>query len=335
MLDAIAQCTHLKELNISDCNVCEQGVASCAQMLESTALEELSLAWNTIKESGAKRLGHSLSVNESLKRLDLSSCGLGDAGGTYVAKGLLDNAVLEVVLLSSNSLALQTCDVLADLFTKITGASVLKQLWLQENNFGFEGGMKLFGPLVHDNKTSANRLPEMHTEGCNFNATTGAVVAGAGPFNPNDCNGHYKLDLANEKDASLAVALVKLRNEEGPASWHHCQVGIALHPESNDVGAVLLGSGFSIKEGDSVKATGKIAQIPVGEAFLIRVVDALAAGRRVLLLLQGDRQLARGDARGGSPPAQLRQPEAMSGKSGAVRSGLYRGVCLPGPLPGG
>jgi F-type H+-transporting ATPase subunit alpha len=53
-------------------------------------------------------------------------------------------------------------------------------------------------------------------------------------------------------------------------------VGIALNLESNNVGAVLMGSGFSIKEGDSVKATGKIAQIPVGEAFLGRVVDALA-----------------------------------------------------------
>jgi F-type H+-transporting ATPase subunit alpha len=53
-------------------------------------------------------------------------------------------------------------------------------------------------------------------------------------------------------------------------------VGIALNLEANNVGAVLMGSGFSIKEGDSVKATGKIAQIPVGEAYLGRVVNALA-----------------------------------------------------------
>jgi F-type H+-transporting ATPase subunit alpha len=53
-------------------------------------------------------------------------------------------------------------------------------------------------------------------------------------------------------------------------------VGIALNLESDNVGAVLMGSGLSIQEGDSVKATGKIAQIPVGEAFLGRVVDALA-----------------------------------------------------------
>jgi len=53
-------------------------------------------------------------------------------------------------------------------------------------------------------------------------------------------------------------------------------VGIALNLESDNVGAVLMGSGLAIQEGDSVKATGKIAQIPVGEAFLGRVVDALA-----------------------------------------------------------
>lgn len=53
-------------------------------------------------------------------------------------------------------------------------------------------------------------------------------------------------------------------------------VGIALNLEADNVGAVLMGSGLSIQEGSSVKATGKIAQVPVGEAFLGRVVNALA-----------------------------------------------------------
>jgi len=52
-------------------------------------------------------------------------------------------------------------------------------------------------------------------------------------------------------------------------------VGIALNLEADNVGAVLMGAGLKIQDGDSVKATGKIAQIPVGEAFLGRVVDAL------------------------------------------------------------
>ena len=53
-------------------------------------------------------------------------------------------------------------------------------------------------------------------------------------------------------------------------------VGIALNLESDNVGAVLMGSGLTIQEGSSVKATGKIAQIPVSEAYLGRVVNALA-----------------------------------------------------------
>ncbi|MGK7924513.1 MAG: F0F1 ATP synthase subunit alpha [Spirulina sp.] len=53
-------------------------------------------------------------------------------------------------------------------------------------------------------------------------------------------------------------------------------VGIALNLEEDNVGAVLMGSGFGIQEGSTVKATGKIAQIPVGEALIGRVVDALA-----------------------------------------------------------
>jgi len=53
-------------------------------------------------------------------------------------------------------------------------------------------------------------------------------------------------------------------------------IGIALNLESDNVGAVLMGDGLNIQEGASVKATGKIAQIPVGENYLGRVVNALA-----------------------------------------------------------
>ena len=53
-------------------------------------------------------------------------------------------------------------------------------------------------------------------------------------------------------------------------------VGIALNLEEDNVGAVLMGNGFGIQEGSTVKATGKIASVPVGEALLGRVVNALA-----------------------------------------------------------
>jgi F-type H+-transporting ATPase subunit alpha len=51
--------------------------------------------------------------------------------------------------------------------------------------------------------------------------------------------------------------------------------GIALNLEEDNVGCVLLGSDSGIKEGDTVKTTGKIVEVPVGEALLGRVVNAL------------------------------------------------------------
>nr|YP_010702856.1 ATP synthase CF1 alpha subunit [Campanula carpatica]WCO10136.1 ATP synthase CF1 alpha subunit [Campanula carpatica] len=53
-------------------------------------------------------------------------------------------------------------------------------------------------------------------------------------------------------------------------------IGIALNLESHNVGVVLMGDGLRIQEGSSVKATGRIAQIPVSEAYLGRVINALA-----------------------------------------------------------
>ena len=52
-------------------------------------------------------------------------------------------------------------------------------------------------------------------------------------------------------------------------------VGMVLNLEEDNVGAVLLGDFTNIKEGDSVKRTTRIAQVPVGEALIGRVVNAL------------------------------------------------------------
>ncbi len=54
------------------------------------------------------------------------------------------------------------------------------------------------------------------------------------------------------------------------------EVGIALNLEADNVGAVLMGDGRGIQEGSTARATGKIAQVPVGDAMIGRVVDALA-----------------------------------------------------------
>ena len=51
--------------------------------------------------------------------------------------------------------------------------------------------------------------------------------------------------------------------------------GMALNLESDNVGVVLFGSDTAIKEGDTVKRTGNIVDVPVGKATLGRVLDAL------------------------------------------------------------
>ena len=55
----------------------------------------------------------------------------------------------------------------------------------------------------------------------------------------------------------------------------HSVFGIALNLEEESVGAVLLGEYQAIKEGDTVKRTGRIISVPVGDAMLGRVVNAL------------------------------------------------------------
>jgi F-type H+-transporting ATPase subunit alpha len=51
--------------------------------------------------------------------------------------------------------------------------------------------------------------------------------------------------------------------------------GMALNLEEETVGAVILGDSKGIKEGDTVKTTGRVVEVPVGQALLGRVVDPL------------------------------------------------------------
>src|SRR5439155_20028141 len=51
--------------------------------------------------------------------------------------------------------------------------------------------------------------------------------------------------------------------------------GLALNLEADNVGAVLFGEWDKIEEGDNVKRTGRLLEIPVGEALLGRIVDPL------------------------------------------------------------
>src|SRR5947208_7077667 len=55
----------------------------------------------------------------------------------------------------------------------------------------------------------------------------------------------------------------------------HNVAGLAMNLEEDQVGAVLLGEYTELKEGDQVKRTGRIMSVPVGEAMIGRVVNAL------------------------------------------------------------
>jgi F-type H+-transporting ATPase subunit alpha len=54
-------------------------------------------------------------------------------------------------------------------------------------------------------------------------------------------------------------------------------LGLVLNLEEDNVGVAIMGEDIHIKEGDMVKRTGRIAQVPVGEAVLGRVVDTTGA----------------------------------------------------------
>ena len=51
--------------------------------------------------------------------------------------------------------------------------------------------------------------------------------------------------------------------------------GMVLNLEEDNVGVVLLGSASNIEEGDIVKTTGRVVEVPVGDALLGRVVNSL------------------------------------------------------------
>ncbi|MBU5890011.1 F0F1 ATP synthase subunit alpha, partial [Vibrio cholerae O1] len=51
--------------------------------------------------------------------------------------------------------------------------------------------------------------------------------------------------------------------------------GMAQNLESTDVGIIILGDFTDIREGDTIRRTGKIMEVPVGESLIGRVVDPL------------------------------------------------------------
>ena len=94
----------------------------------------------------------------------------------------------------------------------------------------------------------------------------------------------------------------------------HGVVGLALNLESDNVGAVLFGDWDKIQEGDTVKRTGKLFQVPVGEALLGRIVDPL--GRP----LDGKGDIAATETR----PAEFKAPGVITrqGVSEPMQTGI-------------
>ena len=56
-------------------------------------------------------------------------------------------------------------------------------------------------------------------------------------------------------------------------------MGLALNLEEDNVGAVILGDCSQIKEGDEVRSTGRVIEVPVGDGLIGRVVDPLGHPR--------------------------------------------------------
>src|SRR5271163_5070808 len=79
---------------------------------------------------------------------------------------------------------------------------------------------------------------------------------------------------------SVADGIARVHGLENCMSFEmlelpHGVTGLALNLESDNVGAVLFGNWEEIVEGDTVRRTGKLLDVPVGEELLGRIVDPL------------------------------------------------------------
>ena len=91
-------------------------------------------------------------------------------------------------------------------------------------------------------------------------------------------------------------------------------IGMALNLEEDGVGAVIIGDPLGVKEGSEVRGTGRIAELPVGDQFLGRVVDALGRPIDGKGPIKSDRQR----------PAEIVAPDVASRQSVAtpVQTGI-------------
>ena len=86
----------------------------------------------------------------------------------------------------------------------------------------------------------------------------------------------------------------------------HGITGLALNLDETEVGVIILGDYTQLQEGDEVRATGKLLQVPVGKGLLGRVVNTL-----------GEPVDGKGPSRATSP---IRSRRSLPASSGAARS---------------
>jgi F-type H+/Na+-transporting ATPase subunit alpha len=118
---------------------------------------------------------------------------------------------------------------------------------------------------------------------------------------------------------SVADGIARVHGLENAMSFEmlefpHDVTGLALNLESDNVGVVLFGEWDRIVEGDTVKRTGHLLEIPVGEALLGRIVDPLGNP------LDGKGQIETTETR----PAEFKAPGVVQRKS--VHEPLQTGI---------
>src|ERR1700675_3435570 len=94
----------------------------------------------------------------------------------------------------------------------------------------------------------------------------------------------YRRDVEGRETArvlSCGDGIARIYGLDKPAAgelleFPHNIYGLVLNLEEDNVGAAIFGESQLIGEGDEVRRTGRIAEVPVGDALLGRVVDALA-----------------------------------------------------------
>ncbi len=118
---------------------------------------------------------------------------------------------------------------------------------------------------------------------------------------------HYQEDLhADEVGELLEVkdgiariygltnAMASEMLEITPAEGGSTVTALALNLEEDNIGAVVLGDWTALHEGDEVRCTGRVLEVPVGEGYLGRVVDALGGpvdGKGVVDPIEGSRMI--------------------------------------------